>query len=84
MKKLMIMLMALLAISLSACSQNGKKENKQMKTLVAYFSASGVTKKLHNNWLRLLVQTFTRLSQRLLTRMQTLIGTTNNLVLLLK
>ncbi len=45
MKKLMIMLTALLAISLSACSQNGKKENKQMKTLVAYFSASGVTKK---------------------------------------
>ena len=44
MKKLVMMLTALLTISLSACSQNGKKENKQMKTLVAYFSASGTTK----------------------------------------
>ena len=35
---------ALLTISLSACSQNNKKESKQMKVLVAYFSASGVTK----------------------------------------
>ena len=35
---------ALLAISLSACSQGEKtKESKQMKVLVAYFSASGVT-----------------------------------------
>ena len=35
---------ALLTISLSACSQSNKKESKQMKVLVAYFSASGVTK----------------------------------------
>ena len=36
---------ALLTISLSACSQSNKqKEHKQMKVLVAYFSASGVTK----------------------------------------
>ena len=34
---------ALLTISLSACSQSNKKENKEMKVLVAYFSASGVT-----------------------------------------
>ena len=35
---------ALLTISLSACSQGNKKENKEMKkVLVAYFSASGVT-----------------------------------------
>ena len=35
---------ALLTISLSACSQGEKtKESKQMKVLVAYFSASGVT-----------------------------------------
>ena len=40
MKKLVIMLTALLTISLSACSQNNKKENKEMKVLVAYFSAS--------------------------------------------
>ncbi len=39
-----MMLTALLAISLSACSQNNKKENKEMKVLVAYFSASGTTK----------------------------------------
>ena len=43
MKKIVMMMAALLTISLSACSQ--KKENKEMnKVLVAYFSASGVTK----------------------------------------
>ena len=35
---------ALLTMSLSASSQGNKKENKEMKVLVAYFSASGVTK----------------------------------------
>ena len=44
MKKLVLMLTALLTISLSACSQSDKKENKEMKVLVAYFSASGTTK----------------------------------------
>ena len=45
MKKVIIMLAVLLAISLSACSQSNKKKNQQMKkVLVAYFSASGVTK----------------------------------------
>ena len=44
MKKIAMMLAALLTISLSACSQGNKKENKEMKkVLVAYFSASGVT-----------------------------------------
>ena len=43
MKKIIFILTALLAVSLSACSQ-GNKENKQSQTLVAYFSASGVTK----------------------------------------
>ena len=39
------MLAALLTISLCACSQNKKQEKKEMeKVLVAYFSASGVTK----------------------------------------
>lgn len=39
------MMAALLTISLSACSQANKtKENKDMKVLVAYFSATGVTK----------------------------------------
>lgn len=43
MKKIVMMMAALLAMSLSACSQ--KKESKEMKkVLVAYFSASGVTK----------------------------------------
>lgn len=45
MKKMLMMMAALLAMCLSACSQGNKqKENKQMKTLVAYFSATGVTK----------------------------------------
>ena len=45
MKKSVFMLTALLAICLSACSQSNKKEGKEMKrVLVAYFSASGVTK----------------------------------------
>ena len=44
MKKIAIMLVALLTMNLSACSQNNKKEDKGMKVLVAYFSASGVTK----------------------------------------
>lgn len=44
MKKIAIMLAALLAISLGACSQDKRQERKEMKTLVAYFSASGVTK----------------------------------------
>ena len=41
-----MMLTALLTVSLSACSQSSKKENKEMKTLVAYFSASGTTKEV--------------------------------------
>lgn len=32
------------AIFLTACAQQKQKENKEMKTLVAYFSATGVTK----------------------------------------
>ena len=46
MKKIATMMAALLAICLSACSQADKqKETKEMKkTLVAYFSASGVTR----------------------------------------
>ena len=43
MKKIIMMMAALLMISLGACSQ--KKENKEMKkVLVAYFSATGTTK----------------------------------------
>ncbi len=44
MKKITFIMAALLAISLSACSQSKKPELKSMKTLVAYFSATGVTK----------------------------------------
>ncbi len=43
MKKVVLAMAALLTISLSACSQSNKIESKQMKVLVAYFSASGVT-----------------------------------------
>ena len=42
MKKIIMIFAALLTMSLSACSQ--KKESKEMKVLVAYFSASGVTR----------------------------------------
>ena len=44
MKRIVFLLAALLTISLCACSQNKKQEKKEIKTLVAYFSASGVTK----------------------------------------
>ena len=44
MKKIVFIMAALLTISLTACSQANKQEKKSMKTLVAYFSASGVTK----------------------------------------
>ena len=44
MKKLVIMLTALLTISLSACSQKKTETNMKQKVLVAYFSASGTTK----------------------------------------
>ena len=55
MRKIMVMLTALITIGLSACipalrtptrslAQSNQKENKEMKVLVAYFSASGVTK----------------------------------------
>ena len=44
MKKIVLAMVALLMISLSACSQREKtEESTQMKVLVAYFSASGVT-----------------------------------------
>lgn len=38
------MMAALLMICLSGCAQKNKKESKDMKVLVAYFSASGVTR----------------------------------------
>ena len=41
MKRIVVMMAALLAIGLSVNAQN--KQEKKMKTLVAYFSASGVT-----------------------------------------
>lgn len=44
MKKLVLMLTALLTISLSACSQKKTDTDMKQKVLVAYFSASGVTK----------------------------------------
>ena len=46
MKKISMIISALMVFAVSACSQGNKaKENKEMKkVLVAYFSASGVTK----------------------------------------
>ncbi len=44
MKKIIMMLTALLAISMSACSQKKTETSMEQKVLVAYFSASGTTK----------------------------------------
>jgi len=44
MKKIMMMLTALLAVSLSACSQKKTETKMDQKVLVAYFSATGTTK----------------------------------------
>ena len=44
MKKIIIMLLALLTISLSACSQKKIETNMKQKVLVVYFSATGTTK----------------------------------------
>lgn len=46
MKRIALFMMAVCLIGFTACSQkqNKQKEDKQMKSLVAYFSASGVTK----------------------------------------
>ena len=44
MKKLVLILTALLTISLSACSQKKADTYMKQKVLVAYFSASGTTK----------------------------------------
>ena len=44
MKKIVMMLTALLTISLSACSQKKTETSVKQKVLVAYFSASGTTK----------------------------------------
>ncbi len=44
MKKLVLILTALMTISLSACSQKKTNQNMKQKVLVAYFSASGITK----------------------------------------
>ena len=44
MKKLVLILTALMTISLSACSQKKTDTNIKQKVLVAYFSASGTTK----------------------------------------
>ncbi|MBR4276390.1 MAG: NAD(P)H-dependent oxidoreductase [Prevotella sp.] len=44
MKRIAIIICALAAICMTACAQQKQKEHKKAKTLVAYFSASGVTK----------------------------------------
>ena len=44
MKKIVLMLTALLTISLSACSQKKADTKMKQKVLVAYFSATGTTK----------------------------------------
>ena len=44
MKKIVLMMTALLAINLSACVQKKTETSMEQKVLVAYFSASGTTK----------------------------------------
>ena len=44
MKKIIMMLTALLVVSLSACSQKITETKMEQKVLVAYFSATGTTK----------------------------------------
>ena len=44
MKKIIMMLTALLVVSLSACSQKKTETKMEQKALVAYFSATGTTK----------------------------------------
>ena len=44
MKKIIMMLSALLTISLSACSQKKTETKMEQKVLVAYFSTTGTTK----------------------------------------
>lgn len=44
MKKIIMMLTALLVVSLSACSQKKTETRMEQKVLVAYFSATGTTK----------------------------------------
>ncbi|MDO5759686.1 MAG: flavodoxin [Bacteroidota bacterium] len=48
MKRILLIVMAICLVGFTACSQKQEKqkEEKQMKSLVAYFSASGVTKKV--------------------------------------
>lgn len=40
---------ALIGLALTACAQNNKKTNSEMKTLVAYFSATGTTEAVAKN-----------------------------------
>ena len=42
-KIIIVITAALMGLSISACAQNNKKTNTEMKTLVAYFSATGTT-----------------------------------------
>ena len=84
MKKLVLMLTALLTISLSACSQSNKRENKDMKVLVAYFSASGVTRALPCNWQRWQVPTCMRLDRHSPIQMLTSTGATSRAVAVLR
>jgi len=44
MKRITIIICALTAICMTVCAQQKQKEYKKTKTLVAYFSATGVTK----------------------------------------
>lgn len=76
MKIATIICTALMAFCLSACAQQTKQEKKQMKVLVAYFSASGVTKGAAE-WQQWQVQTCMKSNLNSPTRMATSTGVTS-------
>lgn len=49
MKKLFFTLATAIVLALPACGQNAKKQKTEMKTLVAYFSATGTTEAVARN-----------------------------------
>ena len=49
MKKLLFTLATAIVLALPACGQNAKKQKTEMKTLVAYFSATGTTEAVARN-----------------------------------
>ncbi len=80
MKKIIMMLTALLAISLSACSQKKTETKMEQKVLVAYFSATGTTKAAARQLAEVLVLTCMKSSRNSPILMRTWTGRTSKAV----